>query len=183
MKNATFKNKLTQPLLWTKNAAITWCVYQMWFLIIFRRYCHSNFNIQSAVKPKIEKTPDKIKNRIPCPYCPQKYLSNGDLNRHKNKIHLGIKDFQCDFNKCNKTFASRGELKQHNYHHFPRVVLNLENRISARYWDNLNFRATLANVRLAINRGQQIAGLRKWRENSNCPNIVQRSSFQYLRQL
>ena len=44
-----------------------------------------------------------------------------------------------------------------------RVVLNLKNWISARYWDNLNFRAISANVRLAINRGQQITGLRKWR--------------------
>ena len=63
-----------------------------------------------------------------------------------------------------------------------RVVLNHESGVCEHYYNNLNFRAILANVRLAINRGRQIAGLRKWRENSNCYNNAHRCRFHDLRQ-
>jgi uncharacterized Zn-finger protein len=32
-------------------------------------------------------------------------------------IHLGIKSFKCNYPNCNKTFVTKGNLKTHTFHH------------------------------------------------------------------
>ena len=57
----------------------------------------------------------------------------------------------------------------------------MNNRPSEHYYPKLNFRAILADVRLVIDRGRQITGLDKWRENSISDNNAQRDSYSRIK--
>lgn len=53
----------------------------------------------------------KIRNHI-CPICGTKFAEKGNLTKHE-KRHEGLREFQCEFPGCPKTFVLRDGLARH----------------------------------------------------------------------
>ncbi|KAI9351503.1 hypothetical protein BDR26DRAFT_914793 [Obelidium mucronatum] len=80
---------------------------------------------RSAVSPGSPSSSSESEAKTPsrqhtCATCDKTFSSSGQLSRH-NRIHKGIKKFQCDVEGCSKTFFRADNRTQHSVAHQRRV--------------------------------------------------------------
>ncbi|KAJ3072407.1 transcriptional repressor [Podochytrium sp. JEL0797] len=63
---------------------------------------------------------EMVRKRYPCKSCDKDFSTSGQLSRH-NRIHKGVKRFQCDVPGCERTFFRADNREQHSRSHKRRL--------------------------------------------------------------
>lgn len=53
--------------------------------------------------------------QYPCPLCPSVFNANGNLKLHNDRVHLGLKNYKCEY--CDQKFSKAETLKHHEMIH------------------------------------------------------------------
>ncbi|KAI8842376.1 hypothetical protein BJ741DRAFT_705223 [Chytriomyces cf. hyalinus JEL632] len=87
---------------------------------------HSPASSAASDSASDDSTQSPISKRFPCKFtgCEKDFSTSGQLSRH-NRIHKGIKKFQCNVDNCTRTFFRADNREQHSKSHYRRLNLKL----------------------------------------------------------